>query len=113
MPRVTIRLNDQEVTALAQLPGKDTSARVRYLLHQSSLVNAIRGEIERGNSALAAKITDALTKDSASETLGVGEFREVMTVLAQMFIYLVPEGDKRRQIFGAAAQKIRAGALPK
>ncbi len=111
MPRVTIRLSNDEATALAELPGKDTSARVRYLLHQSSLVSAIRGEIERGHSALAAKITEALAQNTAPEKLGVGEFREVMAVFAQMFIYLVPDTDKK-QLFNTVAQKIRAGALP-
>lgn len=112
MPRVTIRLSNDEANALAQLPGKDTSARVRYLLHQSSLVGAIRAEIERGNSALTAKITEALAQNIAIEKLDVGEFREVMAVFAQMFIYLLPETDKK-QLFNTIAQKIRAGALPK
>jgi len=112
MPRVTIRLSNDEANALARLPGKDTSARVRYLLHQSSLVSAIRGEIERGNSALAAIITGALTQSASAEKLDVREFREVMAVLAQMFIYLVPDTEKK-QLFNTIAQKIRAGALPK
>lgn len=112
MPRVTVRLNEQEANALAQLPGKDTSARVRYLLHQSSLVSAIRGEIERGNNTLTAKITEALAQDITSRELSVGEFREVMAVFAQMFIYLMPDTDKK-QLFNTIAQKIRAGALPK
>ncbi len=112
MPRVTIRLSNDEANSLAQLPGKDTSARVRYLLHQASLVSAIRAEIEHGHSTLAAKITEAMAQNAAPEKLGVGEFREVMAVLAQMFIYLVPEMDKKQR-FNAVAQKIRAGALPK
>ncbi len=112
MPRVTIRLTTDEANALVQLPGENTSARVRYLLHQSTLLAAIRAEIERGHMSLASKIAEAGPQGTTDGGVGADEFRQVMAVVAQMFIYLTPDAN-HKQLFKNIAQKIRDRSLPK
>lgn len=95
MPRVTIRMTENEAKALEQLPGKDTSARVRYLLHQSTLVVAIRAEIDRAHGALASKIIGAGAQiNPISETLSASEFRVALSMIAGLISVVLPADKK-------------------
>lgn len=105
MPRVTIRLSNSEADALAQLPGKDTSARVRCLLHQSSLVCAIRTEIER---ALVAKVPGMATQTNPThEALSVTEFRVALSVIVGLIGTMLPVD--KRTLAAKAGERILDG----
>lgn len=105
MPRVTIRLSESEAKALEQLPGKGTSARVRYLLHQSSLVGAIRSEIER---VFASKIPSALPQsDAAREALSATEFRVALSIVVGLIGTVLPA--EKRALAAMAGERILNG----
>lgn len=108
MPRVTIRMTENEAKALEQLPGKDTSARVRYLLHQSTLVVAIRAEIDRAHGALASKIIGAGAQiNPISETLSASEFRVALSMIAGLISVVLP-ADKKA-LAGKVSERILDG----